>query len=168
MYCDLWISKFKKEEFPRKLYEEIRYLKIWIMKFSFRNVLTPLWVVAVVSSKRQRKWLLPQATLYYPVCCGSSNTAEATLSKFYVHTGWPSKKWQCKLQTCHLFRYDLVQWGIFLATMVGVTIILRQNRFWKSILEFLALDFIVPNTSMTFQWSQNIPGNKRNQKLANW
>ena len=26
MYCDLWISKFKKEEFPRKLYEEIRYI----------------------------------------------------------------------------------------------------------------------------------------------
>ena len=25
MYCDLWISKFKKEQFPRKLYEEIRY-----------------------------------------------------------------------------------------------------------------------------------------------
>ena len=23
MYCDLWISKFKKEQFPRKLYEEI-------------------------------------------------------------------------------------------------------------------------------------------------
>ena len=26
MYCDLWISKFKKEQFPRKLYEEIRYI----------------------------------------------------------------------------------------------------------------------------------------------
>ena len=26
MYCDLWISKFKKEYFPRKLYEEIRYV----------------------------------------------------------------------------------------------------------------------------------------------
>ena len=25
MYCDLWISKFKKEQFQRKLYEEIRY-----------------------------------------------------------------------------------------------------------------------------------------------
>ena len=25
MYCELWISKFKKEEFPLKLYEEIRY-----------------------------------------------------------------------------------------------------------------------------------------------
>ena len=26
MCCDLWISKFRKEQFPRKLYEEIRYL----------------------------------------------------------------------------------------------------------------------------------------------
>ena len=25
MYCDLWISKFKKEQFPRKLYEEVQY-----------------------------------------------------------------------------------------------------------------------------------------------
>jgi len=26
MYCDLWISKFKKEKFPRLLYEKIRYV----------------------------------------------------------------------------------------------------------------------------------------------
>ena len=26
MQCDLWISKFKKEQFPRKLYEELRYM----------------------------------------------------------------------------------------------------------------------------------------------
>jgi hypothetical protein len=25
MYCDLWISTFKKEYFPRKLFVEIRY-----------------------------------------------------------------------------------------------------------------------------------------------
>jgi hypothetical protein len=27
MYCDLWISTFKKEYFPRKLFAEIRYTK---------------------------------------------------------------------------------------------------------------------------------------------
>ena len=29
MYCDIWISKFKKEQFPRKLlYEGIRYVEL--------------------------------------------------------------------------------------------------------------------------------------------
>ena len=28
MYCDLWISKSKKEYFPQKQYEEIRYMPI--------------------------------------------------------------------------------------------------------------------------------------------
>ena len=29
LYCDLWSSKFKKEQFPRKLYEEIRYAYLY-------------------------------------------------------------------------------------------------------------------------------------------
>ena len=35
MYCDLWISKFKKEQFPQKLYEEIQYT----------NLLTLAWKI---------------------------------------------------------------------------------------------------------------------------
>ena len=63
-------------------------------EFSFRKVLTPLWVVAVVSSKRQRKWLLPQATLYYPVCCGIVATLlkQRLASSTYYIQGDPQKK----------------------------------------------------------------------------
>ena len=64
----------------------------------------PLWVVAVVSSKRQRKWLLPQATLYYPVCCGIVATLllkQRLASSTYIQ-GDPQKNdsASCKLVIC--------------------------------------------------------------------
>ena len=40
MYCDLWISKFKKEWFPRKLHEEIRYLWLPLNQRWIDNAMT--------------------------------------------------------------------------------------------------------------------------------
>ena len=41
MYCDLWISKLKREQFPRKIYEEIRYFttnsrNLWSCLFTLK------------------------------------------------------------------------------------------------------------------------------------
>ena len=51
MYCDLWISKFKKEYFPRKLYEEIRYIQ---RKHDFINCKPLLMLPISVTESNQQ------------------------------------------------------------------------------------------------------------------
>ena len=49
MYCDLWNSKFKKEQFPRKLYEEIRYFVIDVCKGKYCGTFQT-WVMEFLHS----------------------------------------------------------------------------------------------------------------------